>query len=318
MRKQIFILYITISLSIGFLFFGNIVFASADISISEKNVTFSKDKFFSGDNVRIYARVQNNGDSDGNGFVTFFINGKQLDQPQPISIRYGTYDDVFVDWDIKSGTYNIVVKITGAATSDVSAENNQVSLKNYFVDFDTDSDGIGDREDLDIDNDGLTNDQEVKIGTDPKNSDTDGDGINDNIDAFPFDSNEWHDTDNNGIGDNSDTDGDGDGLLNEEEIKIYGTNPLNFDSDGDGINDPNEISQKTNPNKADTDEDGVNDLEDKYPLDNSKWEVPWQASILDALKSFIDNNQYGIYIVFGVPTFLILLFFFRNKKRSRK
>ena len=48
----------------------------------------------------------------------------------------------------------------------------------------------------------------VDPGHDPDQTDTDGDGIADNIDAFPNDSTETADTDNDGIGDNADPDDD--------------------------------------------------------------------------------------------------------------
>lgn len=46
------------------------------------------------------------------------------------------------------------------------------------------------------------------------NTDTDGDGIIDSLDAFPDDATESADTDGDGIGDNTDTDIDGDGVDN--------------------------------------------------------------------------------------------------------
>jgi hypothetical protein len=58
----------------------------------------------------------------------------------------------------------------------------------------------------DSDCDGLTDDEERKLGTDPYNPDTDGDGLND-----------------------------------YQEVRIYFTNPLNPDTDGDGRTDYQEI-----------------------------------------------------------------------------
>lgn len=84
-------------------------------------------------------------------------------------------------------------------------------------------------------------------------------------------------------------DTDGDGLTDDDEINLYGTNPLVADSDGDGLNDGVEINDHltdplssdsdgdgltdgeevldlgTNPLSADTDGDGVNDAVDPTP-----------------------------------------------------
>jgi len=55
-------------------------------------------------------------------------------------------------------------------------------------------------------------------------------------------------------------DTDGDGLTDDEEINIYGTDPKNADTDEDGITDGEEITfYGTNPNDPDTDGDGIND-----------------------------------------------------------
>ena len=113
----------------------------------------------------------------------------------------------------------------------------------------------------DTDDDGLTNYQEVvEYGTDPTKQDTDNDGVKDKDDGRPLDPAETLDTDHDGIGDNADLDDDGDGLSDEDEINIHGTNPKRADSDGDGLSDPAEIqTHLTNPNLADTDSDGLSD-----------------------------------------------------------
>jgi hypothetical protein len=77
----------------------------------------------------------------------------------------------------------------------------------------------------DKDHDGLTYEEEMNLGTDPNNADTDGDGL---------------------------TDG--------QEVKVYKTNPKNFDTDGDGLTDGDEVkTYKTDPLKSDTDGDGFLD-----------------------------------------------------------
>ncbi len=125
---------------------------------------------------------------------------------------------------------------------------------------DTDSDGIGDICDEDDDNDGLSDDEEANLGTDPKNPDTDGDGLDDGDDPYPLDPTlpgndsdsdgyydyedncpnianpDQTDTDNDGIGDACDEDDDNDGLSDDEEENL-GTDPKNPDTDGDGLDD---------------------------------------------------------------------------------
>ncbi len=62
----------------------------------------------------------------------------------------------------------------------------------------------------------------------------------------------------------SNNDPDGDKLLNDEE-KQLGTNPLNPDTDGDGLKDGEEVhTYHTNPLKKDTDDDGLNDKEEIF------------------------------------------------------
>ena len=48
--------------------------------------------------------------------------------------------------------------------------------------------------------------------------DLDNDGVIDSLDAFPADPTEWTDTDADGIGNNIDTDDDGDGFLDATEV----------------------------------------------------------------------------------------------------
>ncbi len=91
---------------------------------------------------------------------------------------------------------------------------------------------------VDSDGDGLTDAEELALGTDPNNLDTDGDGLTD-----------------------------------YEEVRVHGTDPLNPDTDYDGLTDGEEVhNYKTNPLLRDTDNGGVADghevIEDSTnPLD---------------------------------------------------
>jgi outer membrane protein OmpA-like peptidoglycan-associated protein len=128
--------------------------------------------------------------------------------------------------------------------------------------------GIGPK---DSDADGLTDNEEKKIGTDPKKADTDGDGVSDYEEFYTHQTNPLKaDTDGDGLNDLDElsthktnpksADSDEDGLSDSDEIKLYGTNPLLVDTDKDGLDDQAEVKQyKTNPTVADTDNDGLKD-----------------------------------------------------------
>jgi hypothetical protein len=93
---------------------------------------------------------------------------------------------------------------------------------------------------------------------DSTDTDDDGDTILDINDAFPLDKNEWKDTDGDGIGDNADTDDDNDGILDVCDVDVNGDGiPDNgTDMDGDGIIDSCD---------TDRDGDGVNNTSDNCP-----------------------------------------------------
>ena len=81
----------------------------------------------------------------------------------------------------------------------------------------------------DYDNDSLTNLVEVQLGTNLFNTDTDGDGINDNIEVSQTNTNPLK------------ADSDDDGLDDKAEVFVYLTNPLLMDTDRDGVMDGKEV-----------------------------------------------------------------------------
>lgn len=110
------------------------------------------------------------------------------------------------------------------------------------------SDGSGESSDprnLDTDNDGVVDSLDDFPNDPSETTDTDGDGVGDNADAFPNDPSETADSDGDDVGDNADA------LPNDPSETA--------DSDGDGVGDnadtfPNDASES-----ADTDGDGVGD-----------------------------------------------------------
>lgn len=111
----------------------------------------------------------------------------------------------------------------------------------------------------DTDGDGIVDELEIVIGTNPNSVDTDGDGLSDYDEIEKVYTNPLRrDSDDNGIED-GDEDYDGDGITNKFEITL-GTDPTLSDTDGDGLNDYDEVNKYgTNPILVDTDTDGVSD-----------------------------------------------------------
>jgi len=159
----------------------------------------------------------------------------------------------------------------------------------------------GNRGNYDDDMDGLTNKEEKLLGTDPKNPDTDGDGLKDGEEVKNYKTDPLKtDTDGDGLNDgdevmkyNTDplkTDTDGDGLNDGDEVMKYKTDPLKADTDADTLNDKDELMQyKTDPLKADTDGDGLKDGEEvtKYKTDPLKTDTDG-----DGLKDGEEVNTY--------------------------
>ena len=314
MRKSFYLFFFTVTIFSISLFTAKDLLAKTDLSINISDVVFSKEEPIEGEQIRIFARIFNLGDKDVYGQVIFLNNEQEIAEPQPISIRTNTYDDVFIDWIVKQGTYEIAVKIVETNPIDEDIENNSVIKQNFFVDIDTDKDGIGNLYDLDDDNDGLFDDTEIIWGTNPLVADTDNDNVIDGEDVFPLDNKESEDSDNDGIGNNADEDDDNDGLNDEEELWIYETDPLIIDTDKDELSDKEEVELGTNPLKADSDEDGVIDSRDAFPLDQSRA----QASIFESVRGFFEKKELPstkILLLVGVTLFILFFFFLLSRKK---
>ncbi|MCD6418679.1 hypothetical protein J7M00_07845, partial [bacterium] len=151
----------------------------------------------------------------------------------------------------------------------------------FVNDPDTDDDGLQDGAE-DIDGDGLweatlaSENGEPRTGhgeTHPCLADTDGDGLSDGEEVALFGEGEVHVITPYGTTTNPalDTDSDDDGLSDYEEVNVTFTDPLNYDTDGDGIWDVNELKaiggewphrqfqQISDPLDPDTDDDGLPD-----------------------------------------------------------
>ena len=251
-----------------------------------------------GRTVKIYTTVNNGGDQDLMGVVKFFVDGGQISVDQQVSVKSGSIpDEVFVNWQAQAGWHTISAQIYPSELEGDDTTNNFVK-KSFFVDLDTDRDGVGDSGDIDDDNDGLNDDVEGAegTGTDSRRYDTDGDGASDGADAFPLDPAEWTDTDSDGIGDNADTDDDGDGLNDDAEgSEGTGTDPLNPDTDGDGVEFCDDSDDKFPLEKlecTDRDKDGCGDNSDEDPDDASICADCDSDGVANALDEDDDNDGH--------------------------
>ncbi|GAA5127496.1 hypothetical protein JIN84_08615 [Luteolibacter yonseiensis] len=117
--------------------------------------------------------------------------------------------------------------------------------------FDTSDDGgihADNGPDGDPDHDGLVNLQEWIHYGDPRDSDTDGDGLDDALEALTYHT----------FVASEDTDSDN--LTDHEEVMVYHTNPLKKDEDRDSLTDHDEcVLFGTDPKNPDTDSDTMND-----------------------------------------------------------
>lgn len=185
--------------------------ASPDLGITANDIRFSKETLVAGQTMRLYARVHNEGEEDVTGFVTFFQGNAVLGNSQVLSVlANGVPEEVYIDFIVPAGTFNIRAEIRGTEPADVNDANdtaitamfepvqdgdgdgvpdssdNCSSLANA-AQADTDKDGAGDACDDDDDNDGLSDAVEAEVGTDPSKPDTDADGTLDSSDAYPND-----------------------------------------------------------------------------------------------------------------------------------
>lgn len=319
-----------------------------DLLLNPNSVYFSKETPIVDSELRIYASVTNSSKSDLSGTVKFYDEKMQtqVGVDQPISVLAGSTDDVFVDFKIKEyGEHPIAVRVVPWKTEGDNQNNNKV-IKNIFVDYDTDGDGVPNNSDSDDDNDGckdsadalpfdpsdcldtdgdkignkldpdddndeLLDLEEVEKGTDALLYDTDGDGVNDKDDLYPLDKTRSADADGDGIADENDNDDDNDGCLDDVDVFPFDSsecldtdkdgigNNKDEDDDNDGLQDSVEIDQtKTDPLLYDTDGDGINDKDDAFPLDPNESSDKDQDGLGDNADSN-DENAGPIAVIYS-------------------
>ena len=143
--------------------------------------------------------------------------------------------------------------------------------------------------------------------------DSDGDGVPDHDDSFPFDSNETSDSDGDGVGDNSDAfpddpnethDDDSDGVGNNTDA-FPQDNSETHDDDGDGVGNNSDAFPQDSNETMDSDGDGVGDNADPEP-ENPEIRTPQDISV--------EISDTSSYILAGAVVFLALVIIFVRRK----
>lgn len=189
------------------------VSATANLRIDAADIRFSREPLVAGDNVRLYATVRNEGDEDVSGYVSFYQGATLIGSPVVISVLAGgNPEEVYVDFVVPSGKFNVLAMIQGTDPEDVNVDNNSAITSMHEPILDDDRDGVANADDLcptvadpnqqdadgdgrgdacdeDDDNDGLSDEVEAELQTSPVQTDSDGDGVTDADDAYPLDSN---------------------------------------------------------------------------------------------------------------------------------
>jgi RHS repeat-associated protein len=238
------------------------------------------------------------------GALKIYINGELQGNEQIGLFGWDTKDPLWI------GTvFNSTLSQWHGDIADVRCYNSALS-SNDVVSLcesvgDPDGDGLDNIEesllgtdlyDNDTDDDTLLDGDEVKIySTNPADPDSDGDLMRDDWELlYELKPNDEFDADD---------DPDEDSLTNLEEY-IYGTNPLMYDTDLDGLSD----GEDAYPNNRDYDNDGIPDGSDPNPLtadtadddsDNyvDAWEIYWFGStnVTDDVESDINSNGLSDY-----------------------
>lgn len=123
MRKIFFQIFL-----LGFFFIVPSVSRAVSVDVGfnggARDIFFSKEKLIVGDPVRIYASVHNFGDVDVSASVLFYQGVALIDEAKPVSLRAkGLSDEVYVDWIVPEGSFNIRAEVKGQSPAEQNSAN---------------------------------------------------------------------------------------------------------------------------------------------------------------------------------------------------
>lgn len=133
---------------------------------------YSQETVFVDQPVRIYVAVRNNTGSDLTGTVEFLDNGNRIDRVS-VSALDGRIIERWADWTPTYGEHIISASLAQTKLHAVGESSETITVTaslaedSFFVDYDTDNDGVGNKTDVDDDGDGISDEVEQTNGTDP-------------------------------------------------------------------------------------------------------------------------------------------------------
>ena len=132
----------------GLVGFDAIGVSGPDLALESNSISFSTSKFIAGETIRVYAAVRNYGDGDGAAEVYFYSGPAVIGSSQVATVRaFGFNDEVYVDFVVPDGPFNILAVIKGANPADVNPNNDELLTPSYTVIHDDDLDGVIDESD---------------------------------------------------------------------------------------------------------------------------------------------------------------------------
>ena len=158
-----------------FLVLPTIIFSQETFNIGLVNgLWFSNDKIFAGDQIFVNTIFYNDSKTDVSGLVIFYDNKESFFE-QKVIVKKNNLEHIKAPYKAVSGEHEFEAKIMNAKKIENGKETEEVETKNgfllgnekIFVDFDTDNDGIGNKEDNDDDGDGYSDKKEIEEGSDP-------------------------------------------------------------------------------------------------------------------------------------------------------
>ena len=232
-----------------------------------------------------------------------FFNAANM--PETCQTTTGTTLDVDVSsWSAGTYTYHFTaVPVDAVGNSMAAASMNSID---YQRDADNSNDD-GTNVIEDSDGDGVADDIDLFPFDSSETNDSDGDGVGDNSDAFPFDADEFNDFDKDGVGDNFDAfpfdadethDSDGDGVGDNSDIFPNDMNESK-DGDGDSVGDNSDDCVGISGNSTqdllgcrDNDGDGWSNANDAFINNSQEWEDSDKDGVGDNSDVFpYDNTE---------------------------